>query len=176
MNRLNAETGALWRQGMRVKFISGDGGTFQLGKIVAVCVGGQRGKMKKPVAEAKLLVDHGLEGDCHSGPGARQVSLIAIESVVRLAKAGDNASLAGFSENLTTEGVDLLALKISDRLRVGDAVLEVTQVGRDCSGDCVATRPASESRPAAGLFARVVVAGVVRPGDEVKRCDSGSCK
>jgi len=137
------------------------------GKVVAVCVGTTRKTLKKPVAEGRLVAGYGLDGDCHADSGPRQVSLIAIESVVRLAREGDSSFLAGFSENLTTEGIDLLALKVSDRLQVGGAVLEVTQVGRDCSGHCRAGSLATGTKLPAGLFARVVVSGVVRPGDDI---------
>jgi MOSC domain-containing protein YiiM len=51
------------------------------GSVVSVNVSVRKGEAKRPVDAAVLREDHGIEGDCHAGPGEKQVSLLAWESV-----------------------------------------------------------------------------------------------
>jgi len=139
------------------------------GKVIAVCVGFTRGKMKKPVEAIELREEHGVVDDCHAGPGLRQVSLTAIESIVLQARSGVVEGTRGFSENITTEGINLQSLRIGQNLRVGAAHLQVTEVGRRCDGACARQQPAEfDNKPSAGIFAAVVAGGVVHPGDVIQ--------
>ncbi len=121
-----------------------------------------------------LRRDHGIDGDAHAGPGPRQVSLLAVESVNRQReRLPASAPVLGpgiFAENITVEGMELMTLPLGTILRVGgDAVLEVTRIGKEChdgceikklSGDCV--------MPREGIFARVTGEGWVKTGDPVE--------
>ncbi|MDI3280298.1 MAG: molybdopterin-binding protein, partial [Bacillota bacterium] len=74
-----------------------------------------------------------------------------------------------FAENITTEGIDLLALPVGTRLEVGPALLEVTQIGKECHTRCAIYYQAGDCvMPREGIFARVLRGGTVRPGDPVK--------
>lgn len=139
-----------------------------VGRLVAVSLSTAKGIPKTNVAEALLLADHGMEGDAHAGPGHRQVSLLALESIRKMEEKGISVPPGGFAENLTTVGVDLLALSPGDRLSVGEAELEITQLGKVCHSRCAIYDQAGDCvMPREGLFARVVRGGLVRPGDTV---------
>ena len=53
------------------------GKTIPPGRIHAVSVSDRKGVVKHNVDQARLLVEHGLEGDAHAEGGIRQVSLLA---------------------------------------------------------------------------------------------------
>ena len=57
------------------------GGT--VGRVVSVNISEGKGTSKKAVAEGRFRCDVGLVGDAHAGPGIRQVSLLAAESIAR---------------------------------------------------------------------------------------------
>jgi MOSC domain-containing protein YiiM len=139
------------------------------GKVVAVCISSSKGERKTPVAAVELREEHGIVGDAHAGPWHRQVSLLARESIDKMRALGLDVTTGDFAENLTTEGVDLLALPIGTRLSVGAAELEVTQIGKECHTRCAIYHQAGDCvMPKEGIFARVLRGGIVRPGDEVK--------
>ncbi|MDJ8954066.1 MOSC domain-containing protein, partial [Clostridium perfringens] len=91
-----------------------------------------KGERKTPVAAVELREEHGIVGDAHAGPWHRQVSLLARESIEKMRALGLDVTTGDFAENLTTEGVNLMALPVGTRLRVGAAELEVTQIGKEC--------------------------------------------
>jgi len=139
------------------------------GKVIAVCISTNKGERKTPVAAVELREEHGIVGDAHAGPWHRQVSLLARESIDKMRVLGLDVTTGDFAENLTTEGVDLLALPIGTRLSVGETELEVTQIGKECHTRCAIYHQAGDCvMPKEGIFARVLRGGIVRPGDEVK--------
>ncbi len=149
----------------------------------------------KPNADAiRLLAGLGVEGDAHLGvtvkhrsrvardptqPNLRQVHLVHAELHDELRAAGFTVRPGDMGENVTTRGVDLLALPAGTRLRLGDeAVVEVTGLrnpcvqldrfqpglmaavlGRDEHGELVRK---------AGIMAVVLAGGRVRPGDAIR--------
>ncbi len=139
------------------------------GRLEAVCISREKGTVKTAVPAARLEAGHGLVGDAHAGPWHRQVSLLAGESIDRMRAVLPDLIAGAFAENLVVRGVDLMSASVGDRLLVGDdAVLEVTQIGKDChqacaigvaTGDCI--------MPREGIFCRVIAGGEVRPGDPV---------
>jgi molybdenum cofactor synthesis domain-containing protein len=118
-----------------------------------------------------LITMQGLRDDAHSGPGHRQVSLLAIERVEAFAQQTKRAYAHGdFAENLTVAGLDLATLPCGTRLRVGAAAeLEVTQIGKRChGGDCAIMREVGACiMPKEGIFCRVLRAGAVRADDGI---------
>jgi MOSC domain-containing protein YiiM len=144
------------------------------GQIIAVCLSTSKGERKTPVAAVELREEHGIVGDAHAGPWHRQVSLLARESIDKMRALGLDVTTGDFAENLTTEGVDLLALPIGTRLSVGEAELEVTQIGKECHTRCAIYYQAGDCvMPKEGIFARVLRGGTVRPGDMVERIEPG---
>jgi MOSC domain-containing protein YiiM len=139
-----------------------------MGTVVAVCLSDRMGEVKKPVASALLVADHGVVGDAHAG-SQRQVSLLAEESVDRMRGRGIDLVPGIFAENLLVRGLDLTGLKVGTRLRVGSSVvLEITQIGKDCHQGCAIRQQVGDCvMPREGVFARVVIGGEVRNGDEI---------
>ena len=143
------------------------------GRIEAISISHRKGTPKVNVPEAELRAGFGIIGDVHAGAGPRQISLLAAESIDKLREQGAPVSPGDFAENITTRDVDLSALKVGDRLRIGDAVeLEVTQQGKQCHGRCaIFARLGDCIMPREGLFARVIRPGHVRVGDAVEVLD-----
>lgn len=138
------------------------------GTVVAVCTSERKGERKIPAASVRLRQDHGIPGDAHAGNGRRQVSLLGVESVRKMRERGLDVGSGDFAENITTCGVDLPALSAGSRLSVGEALLEVTQIGKECHSPCAIYRQAGDCvMPREGIFARVLNGGTVRPGDRI---------
>jgi len=137
-------------------------------EIVAVCISAEKGQRKKPVAEVELKENHGIVGDAHAGEWHRQVSLLATESIAKMRALGLDVDSGDFAENITTRGIELVSLPIGTRLAVGEAVIEVTQIGKECHTRCAIFYQAGDCvMPKEGIFARVLRGGVVRTGDPI---------
>ena len=104
--------------------------------VLSVCTGTRKGTVKQPRACVTLIEDYGIEGDAHAGNRHRQVSLLALESTEKMKNTLPDLQAGAFAENILTEGICLHSLAIGTQLRVGDAVLEVTQIGKECHADC----------------------------------------
>ena len=142
-----------------------------MARILAVCKSEEKGIKKESVMEGLLEEEFGLVGDAHADCCThRQVSLLAIESINKMRGAGFDVGPGDFAENLTTEGVDLASLPVGTRLSIGqDAVLEVTQIGKECHTGCAIFRQVGKCiMPKEGVFARVIHGGVVKAGDELR--------
>lgn len=151
--------------------------------------------MAKPNVEViTLLAGLGVDGDAHCGetvkhrsrvardptqPNLRQVHLVHDELHDELRAAGYAVAAGEMGENVTTVGLDLLALPAGARLRLGDeAVVEVTGLRNPC-GQLDGIQPGLRSATIerddadeivvrkAGIMAIVVAGGDVRPGDEI---------
>jgi len=141
------------------------------GKIVSINISEQKGERKKPVPEAVIKEDFGIIGDAHaSSEWKRQVSLLAIESVRKMQEMGLDVKPGDFAENITTEGLDLVALPIGTRLRIGkDVIGEVSQIGKICHTRCAIYEQAGDCvMPKEGIFMRVMRGGTIIPGDEIQ--------
>ena len=137
--------------------------------VLAVCISENKGERKKPVEAVELRENHGIVGDGHAGDWHRQVSLLAQESIDKMRAMGLDVNAGDFAENITTSGIDLVSLPIGTRLQVGEALLEVTQIGKECHTRCAIYYQAGDCvMPKEGIFAKVITGGVVRPGDEVE--------
>lgn len=142
----------------------------------------------------RLRAGLGVEGDAHLGetvrhrsrvardptrPNLRQVHLIHAELHEELAAAGLAVAPGEMGENVTTRGVDLLALPAGTRLRLGaDALVEVTGLRNPCvqldgirPGLMAATLARDEEGGLvrkAGVMGVVLAGGEVRPGDAIR--------
>ncbi len=139
------------------------------GKIIAVCTSPNKGMRKKNVGSARLLVDLGLEGDAHAGFAHRQVSLLALESIDKMRQVGLDVNPGDFAENITTEGLELPKLPVGTRLKIGDSILEVSQIGKECHQRCAIYYQAGDCvMPKEGIFATVVSGDTVNVGDVIE--------
>ena len=136
--------------------------------VVAVCISERKGERKLPVATVLLREEHGIVGDAHAGEWHRQVSLLAHESIEKMQRQGLDVASGDFAENITTSGIELFSLPVGTRLRVGETLLEVTQIGKECHTRCAIYHQAGDCvMPREGIFARVLRGGRVTPGDPV---------
>jgi MOSC domain-containing protein YiiM len=137
--------------------------------VVATCISEHKGERKKPVEAVELREEHGIVGDAHAGDWHRQVSLLASESIDKMRALGLDVDSGDFAENITTVGIDLVSLPVGTRLQIGGTLLEVTQIGKECHTRCAIFYQAGDCvMPKEGIFARVMVGGVVKPGDDIR--------
>ena len=141
----------------------------QTAVIRAVCVSERKGEQKHPVDVIHLRPGHGIDGDAHAGNWHRQVSLLGQESVDRLQEKISIRLFPGaFAENILCEGLVLYKLPIGTKLRVGTALCEVTQIGKECHADCAIRRQAGDCvMPREGIFAVVLEEGYAKAGDRI---------
>ncbi len=137
--------------------------------IKAVCISEKKGEQKHPVEKVELRVDHGITGDAHAGNWHRQVSLLAAESVAKVQeKISFKLNPGAFAENILTEGICLYELPVGTKMKIGSAVCEVTQIGKECHADCAIRRQAGDCvMPREGIFVKVLEDGTAEAGDEI---------
>ncbi|WP_295583344.1 MOSC domain-containing protein [uncultured Oscillibacter sp.] len=137
-----------------------------MAKVTAVNISERKGTPKHEVPYIDLRLRHGILGDAHAGDWHRQISLLAEESVERMRGLGLDLAPGAFAENINTAGVDLKGLPVGTRLAIGETVVEVTQIGKECHSDCAVKRATGVCvMPTEGIFAVVVREGRVRRGD-----------
>jgi len=131
-------------------------------RILAINISARQGEQKRPVERALLRENHGIVGDAHAGDWHRQVSLLADEAIDTMRGRGIELDYGDFAENITTRGVELASLPVGTRLHVGSAVLEVTQIGKECHHGCAIRQAVGDCvMPRLGIFARVVRGGEI---------------
>lgn len=139
-----------------------------MSEVIAVCVSDNKGERKKPVQMVELRVNHGIVGDAHAGDWHRQVSLLAQESIDKMRAMGLDVTTGDFAENITTSGIKLVSLPIGSHLKIGDTLLEVTQIGKECHTRCAIFHQAGDCvMPKEGIFAKVIRPGIIKPGDQI---------
>jgi len=161
-------------------------------KVEAVSTGASHGIGKENEDVIRLVEGLGVEGDVHAGvtvkhrsrvrrdptqPNLRQVHLIHAELHEELRERGFDLRPGDMGENVTTRGIDLLALPTGARLRLGaEAVVEVTGLRNPCKqldGLAPGLMGAVLARDAGGALVRKAgVMGVVLEGGVVRRGDS----
>ena len=141
-----------------------------------------------------LVAGLGVEGDGHAGasvqhrsrvardptqPNLRQVHLIAGELHDELNAAGFELGPGDLGENLTTRGIELIALSAGARLLLGQgAVIEVTGLRNPCiqldrfrpglMAACLGRDAEGRLVRKAGVMGIVLTGGVVKPGDAIR--------
>ena len=141
------------------------------GRVVSINISAKKGVRKKPVPEARVLAEFGIEGDAHaSGKWHRQVSLLAVESIRKMQAMGLAVGPGDFAENITTEGIDLPGLPVGTRVILGEAVeAEVSQIGKECHSRCAIYEAAGDCvMPREGIFVRVIKGGLLKTGDPIR--------
>lgn len=148
-----------------------------MAKVVSVGISKTKGTRKDAVAKGIVRENYGLEGDAHADSAwHRQVSLLAQESIEKMRRQGYKVGPGDFAENLTCEGIDLVALPIGTRVTVGkDIILEISQIGKECHTGCAVFLQTGKCiMPKEGVFAKVIKGGTVAAGDEIKIIETTS--
>jgi MOSC domain-containing protein YiiM len=146
------------------------------GQVLAVNVSGKRGEIKHNINEAFIKENYGLETDAHSGDWHRQVSLLSLSSFDKMRKMGAIGLDYGvFAENITVGGLDVATLPLQSKIKVGEAILKVTQIGKEChnQGCAIKKQVGSCVMPIEGIFTRVLSSGWVKVGDQVEVLERG---
>ena len=140
-----------------------------MGKILAICISEKKGIQKSPIDSAVLLEDWGIEGDAHGGKWHRQVSLLSFEKIEDFRAKGADVDFGAFGENLVVEGFDLRKIPVGSRFQIGDALLELTQIGKECHSHCAIFHAVGDCiMPREGVFAEVLQEGDIHEGDEMQ--------
>ncbi len=140
------------------------------GTVIAVCRSEKTGTRKEPCGEGIFIENYGMKDDAHATQDiARQVSLLAVESIAKMKGLGVELNPGDFAENLTIEGMELFSLPVGTRLLVGEeAILEVSQIGKTCHSGCAIFKTVGACiMPKEGVFARVIRGGRIGDGDSV---------
>ena len=138
-----------------------------MGKVLAICISEKKGTLKSEISEAKFIEDFGIENDAHAGKWHRQVSLLEFNKIDEFRKKGANVDFGAFGENLVIEGIELHTLSIGQKIKIGDVLLEVTQIGKKCHDKCQIYYQVGECiMPKNGIFTKVLNGGNVKVGDE----------
>lgn len=135
-------------------------------EILSLNISKEKGMPKSPVPRLVFVADRGIEGDAHAGPGNRQVSLLADEDIETMRAKLDTIAPGDFAENITTRGIDLPSLPIGTKLMIGGAVLEISQIGKQCHEGCAIREKTGDCvMPRRGVFAVVIEGGEITDED-----------
>ena len=121
------------------------------------------------VGSALLVAGLGMEGDAHAGFAHRQISLLAVESIEKMKQKCADLVPGDFAENLTVDGLNLPALPVGTMLHVGDVILKVSQIGKECHQGCAVREAVGDCvMPREGIFATVERGGRISRGDVIE--------
>ncbi len=138
------------------------------GRVVAVCRGAEKGKRKEAVMAGFFQHRVGLVGDAHAGTD-KEVSILLKEGVDELAgKTGLSFPAGAFAENLLVEGLKWPECTSGKYLKAGEAVLQITQIGKDPSLPHSYNYCGFSLLPRFGIFSKVIQSGAVKTGDDVE--------
>lgn len=143
------------------------------GKVIAVCISEKKGTQKTEVPSVKLVPGYGIEGDAHAGKWHRQVSMLALEKIEGFRAKGAEVDFGAFGENIVAERFDLSSLPVGTRFRIGDALLELTQIGKECHSHCAIYHQVGDCiMPREGVFTVVLEGGEIKAGDEIEMIEA----
>lgn len=141
-----------------------------MAKLLSINISKVRGIPKESIDKAELKINHGIVGDAHAENWHRQISMLAQESIDKMIQKGVKGLYHGaFAENLTTEGINLYTLPIGTQLKIGECLVEVTQIGKECHHHCAIYKQIGDCvMPREGIFVKVLSEGTIYPGDEIE--------
>jgi len=162
------------------------------GTVQAVCRKAEPGLPKYPVEVVEIISNCGVEGDYHAGkyirhrylakkdpaqPNICQVLVVDSTILEHIKTQGIDLEPGMLGENILVDGINMMGLGAGDRLKIGEVILEVTGVRTPCYqlDDLVpgllkasSIEFEGELRPNTGMMTRVLMGGIVRPGDPVE--------
>lgn len=143
------------------------------GRVISINISGKKGMRKNPIWSAEIITGLGIKGDAHaSSTWHRQISLLALESIRKMQDLGLKVKPGDFAENITTEGIDLIALPVGTQIKIGDVEAEVSQIGKECHTRCAIYYQAGDCvMPKEGIFVKVLKGGTIRVGDKISVSD-----
>lgn len=155
--------------------VGGKSGHYKrgVGEVIDVNISKEKGVIKTPVEVGNLIENFGLEGDAHGGDWHRQISLLAVESIEKMKAMGlPDLKDGDFAENITTKGLVLHEIPVGTKFKIGDSLLEVTQIGKKCHKGCAIKQKVGNCiMPTEGIFAKVLKGGPIKKGDKIELLD-----
>ena len=161
------------------------------GSVLAVCQKSEPGLPKYEVDAIQLVEEMGVLGDYHAGklvrhrflaekdptqPNIRQVLLVDTSIYADVSTRGITLKPGMLGENVLVDGIKVMSLAIGARLELSEALLELTEVRNPCYQlnemhphllEAVTTGVDGQACRNAGMLARILSGGWVRPGDPV---------
>ena len=102
------------------------------------------------------------------GKWHRQVSMLSFEKIEAFREKGADVDFGAFGENLVVEGFDLSKVPVGTKFQIGEAILELTQIGKECHSHCAIYKVMGDCiMPREGVFTRVLKGGEIKAGDEI---------
>jgi MOSC domain-containing protein YiiM len=122
----------------------------------------------RPVEEIEAVENRGLSGCAHAQPGGlRQVLLMDLETLEAMQLLPGDVK-----ENITTRGFDVRSLRPGQRLRIGEALLEITVPCEPCKRmEEIRVGLMKELRGRRGMLCRVLESGKIRTGERILLLD-----
>lgn len=141
-------------------------------KVVSINISKAKGTKKEPIEYAEVIENFGIKGDAHAGNLHKQISLLDVKSIEKIKREyGLSINPGDFSENITTEGINLPALHIGTKIKINDVILEVTQIGKPDEKDKIFKRFGEKIGRnimiTEGIFTKVLKGGIIKKGDEI---------
>lgn len=142
-----------------------------VGKVISLNISVKKGTSKSAVSEVDLIENYGIKGDAHANSNwHRQVSLLSITSIEKMKDKGFDLKFGDFAENITVEGFEVKDLSIGTKLKIGEVILEISQIGKSCHSKCEIFKTVGDCiMPREGVFARVLKGGKIKVGDEIRK-------
>ena len=138
------------------------------GEVVSLNISEKKGQKKSPVKSLRLVKAKGVELDAHYGT-KRQLSLLPYESIRRMKQAGIEVGPGSFAENITIKNIETCLIKIGSQIKIGEALIEITHIGKDCHSPCAIYEQAGYCvMPTDGVFAKILTSGEVKTGDLIE--------
>jgi len=124
----------------------------------------EKGSKGLELAEGRLIENLGLEGDFHAKGGERQISILFTEPE----QDEQSFCLSRFKENIKIRLPEPAVVQAGTRLKLGEAVLEITEETKHCYKECSLYAEGKLcSLAGLSLFAKVLQGGTIRVGDSV---------
>lgn len=122
------------------------------------------------VQQVNLIANYGIEGDRKGGHPTRQLNMMSQATLDALAQQGFNTAPGAMGEQMIVSGLDVDALAVGVRLRLGaQAVIEVTDHRTGCARfEHIQGHDRAEAAGQMGIMAKVITSGVVMIGDSIE--------
>ncbi|OFV69863.1 MOSC domain-containing protein [Acetobacterium wieringae] len=139
-----------------------------MGKVSAVYRSVKKGERNRLDQPALFIPGFGLEGDHHGGRDQRQVCLFGRDDTDQIKIINGAGLCTGrFNENITTEGIELFKLPLGTRVKIGETIQEITQIGKKCFGCEIGDENGKCVLANEVVFTAVIVGGNIKAGDTI---------
>ncbi len=140
------------------------------GKLVAIQISKKKGLPMESTDIGTCMADFGLKGDIHGGKGCRQVSVMGCDSMRSMRESKmQGLCTVKFQANLMVDGMALWELPVGTKLRIGDSLHEISQVGKGCHAGCAILENGDSCiLMQQAVFTRILASGEIAIGDRIE--------